>query len=85
MYHCFSTQNIIAKFEELDKDNSGKLNEEEARAALRELKSGSGRYLLEKEIDFFIRSTVDDHNEIDLGKFGTLLYKLKLYKNPPPK
>ena len=77
-------KDIVEKFRELDKDNSGKLDADEARAGLKELKTGSGRVLEDKEIDFFIKTTAGDDNMIDLGHFTNMLYRLKLYKGDPP-
>ncbi|XP_005104678.1 probable calcium-binding protein CML34 [Aplysia californica] len=77
-------QEIITKFKELDKDGSGQLDGEEAREGLKELKTGTGRLLSEKEVDFFIQ-TAGDGGVIDLGHFTNLLYRLKLYNAPAPK
>uniref|UniRef100_A0A0B7BKS0 EF-hand domain-containing protein n=1 Tax=Arion vulgaris TaxID=1028688 RepID=A0A0B7BKS0_9EUPU len=77
-------QEIVSKFKELDKDGSGQLDPEEARAGLHELKTATGRLLTDKEVDFFIQTAGDD-GSIDLGHFTNLLYRLKLYNAPAPK
>jgi len=48
------------------------------------LKTATGRELDPKEIDFFIDTTVDENGQIDLAAFLNLLYRLRLYKAPPP-
>jgi Ca2+-binding EF-hand superfamily protein len=76
-------QEIVAKFREMDTDHSGQLDSEEAREALKQLKTGTGRNLTDREIDFFI-DTAGNDGLIDLGHFTNLLYRLKLYNAPPP-
>lgn len=86
-YVCMGThaQEIVNKFKELDKDGSGKLEVEEAQAGLKAVKTASGRGLVDKEIEFFIKTTASDDGVIDLGQFTNLLYRLKLYNAPAPK
>ncbi|XP_076437304.1 uncharacterized protein LOC143276588 [Babylonia areolata] len=86
-YMCMGNhaQEIVHKFKELDKDGSGKLEMSEAREGLKSIKTATGRGLVDKEIDFFIKTTADDDGVIDLGQFTNLLYRLKLYKAPAPK
>ncbi|KAL5010852.1 hypothetical protein ScPMuIL_013157 [Solemya velum] len=79
-----NAQAIVTKFQELDADGSGKLDLEEARAGLQSMKTATGRALEDKEIDFFLQTTAGEDNVIDLGHFTNLLYRLKLYKSPPP-
>ena len=74
----------MSKFHELDADNSGQLDKDEARIGLKEVKTATGRNLTDKEIDFFIQTAGDD-GMIDLGHFTNLLYRLKLYDAPAPK
>lgn len=78
-------QDVIAKFKEIDADGSGKLDKDEAKEGLKTLKTATGRNLEEKEIEFFLKSAVDEDGMIDLGQFTNLLYTLKLYKAPAPK
>ena len=40
----------------------------------------AGRKLEEREVDFFIRSSVDEQGQIDLGHFAGLLNSLKMYE-----
>jgi hypothetical protein len=65
---------MIDKFKELDADQSGKLDVAEAKAGL--LTMGLG----EKEIDFFIKSSQGKDGLIDIGAFGNLLFRLKVYQ-----
>ncbi|XP_063425263.1 uncharacterized protein LOC134708553 [Mytilus trossulus] len=76
---------VVARFHELDKDNSLKLDGDEARAGLESMVTGTGRKLDEKEIEFFLMTACDNTGAIDLGMFSNLLYRLKLYKSEPPK
>jgi len=75
-----SAADMVAKFTEMDKDGSGKLEVSEARQGLQEMRDATGRCLDEKEIDFFIRTTAGDDNVIDIGEFANLLFRLKVYK-----
>lgn len=84
LFH-YSAADVIAKFKELDADNSLKLEVDEARKGLEAMKTGTGRSLDEKEIEFFLKTACDDNGCIDLGMFSNLLYRLKLYKADPPK
>ncbi|KAK7477017.1 hypothetical protein BaRGS_00031697 [Batillaria attramentaria] len=86
-YACMGThaQDIVSKFKALDKDGSGKLEVEEATAGLKEIKTATGRGLVDKEIEFFIKTTAGDDGVIDLGQFTNLLHRLKLYNAPAPK
>ncbi|KAL4228667.1 hypothetical protein ACF0H5_011712 [Mactra antiquata] len=86
-YMCMGdhAQEVVNKFKELDADGSGKLDADEAKEGLKTLKTATGRNLEEKEIDFFLKSSVGDDGQIDLGAFTNLLYTLKLYKAPAPK
>ena len=72
---------MVERFHELDKDGSGKLDAEEARAGLREMSGTAGRKLEEREIEFFIKTTAGDDGVIDLGEFANLLFRLKVYKD----
>ncbi|XP_013388384.1 calmodulin-beta [Lingula anatina] len=77
-----SVQEIVAKFHELDEDDSGALDVNEARKGLAAM-TVNGRLLQDKEIDFFITSSArGEDNTIDLGEFVSLMAKLKLYKPP---
>ena len=58
---------------------------DEARIGLQTIKTASGRGLIDKEVDFFIKTTASDDGVIDLGQFTNLLYRLKLYDAPAPK
>ena len=40
----------------------------------------AGRKLEEREVDFFIKSSVGDDGQIDLGAFANLLTSLKMYE-----
>ncbi|XP_060068021.1 calcium-binding protein SPEC 2C-like [Ylistrum balloti] len=71
-------------FHDLDTDGSGKLDPEEARKGLQRMKTGTGRNLEEKEIDFFMKTASDDDGMLDIAMFVNLLHRLKLYKSPPP-
>ena len=79
-----SAKEVVEKFKEIDKDGSGKLDAEEAKEGLKNLKTATGRPLDPKEIDFFLETTVGDDGQIDLGAFTGLLYRLRLYNAPPP-
>lgn len=79
-----SAHAIVEKFKEIDADNSGKLDAEEARKALEELKTGTDRNLEEQEIDFFIKTSSGDDGVIDLGQFVNMLFRLKMYKVDAP-
>ncbi len=82
---CRATD-MVNKFSEIDVDGSGKLDVEEARAGLMSMTFAGGRQLGDKEIDFFLKSSMGDDNLIDLGHFASLLFRLKVYKsNVPPK
>jgi len=65
---------MVDKFKELDKDESGKLDLNEAKEGL--LAMGLG----EKEVDFFIKSSLGEDGLIDIGAFGNLLFRLKVYQ-----
>ncbi|KAL8563812.1 hypothetical protein ACOMHN_061936 [Nucella lapillus] len=78
-------QDIVEKFKALDTDGSGKLEAAEAQEGLKAVKTATGRGLVDKEIEFFIKTTAGDDGVIDLGQFTNLLYRLKLYKAPAPK
>ncbi|KAL4228843.1 hypothetical protein ACF0H5_011884 [Mactra antiquata] len=79
-----SAKEVVEKFKEIDADGSGRIDKEEAREGLKSLKTATGRPLDPKEIEFFIETTSDDDGQIDLGSFTNLLYRLRLYKAPPP-
>ena len=81
----YRAQEIVEKFKEIDADGSGKLDVEEAQRGLKSLQTATGRTLVEKEVEFFIKSTSGEDGLIDLGAFTNLLYRLKLYNAPPPK
>lgn len=70
---------MVCKFEEMDKDGSGQLDLEEARQGLKTLLVG-GRQLEDREIDFFLKSSVSDNGQVDIGHFANLLFKLKVYE-----
>lgn len=78
-------QAIIEMFKELDADGSGKLDVAEAQEGLKSLQTATGRTLVEKEVEFFIKTTSGEDGLIDLGAFTNLLYRLKLYNAPAPK
>jgi len=73
---------IANKFKELDKDESGKLDPEEARAGLKSVVFDGGRHLTDDEIEFFLRTTVGEDNQLNLGRFAILLHRLKLHEKP---
>lgn len=77
-------QEVVKKFHELDTDHSGKLDSDEARKGLEAMKTGTGRNLEEREIEFFMKTATDENGMLDLGTFTNLLFRLKLYKSPPP-
>ncbi|KAK3105843.1 hypothetical protein FSP39_006990 [Pinctada imbricata] len=79
-----SAHEILDKFHALDTDRSGKLDKEEARKGLEQMKTGTGRNLEEKEIEFFLKTTSDENGMIDLGMFVSLFTRLKLYTSAPP-
>jgi Ca2+-binding EF-hand superfamily protein len=70
----------VKRFEEMDKDGSGKLDPEEARTGLKTMKTASGRPFEDREIDFFLKSNTGDDGMIDLGRFVQMLFRLKMYK-----
>lgn len=72
-------RDMVRKFEEMDKDGSGQLDLEEARQGLKTLLVG-GRQLEDREIDFFLKSSVSDNGQVDIGHFANLLFKLKVYE-----
>lgn len=74
-YACVgkSASDMVAKFKTLDKDGSGKLDVAEATEGMKESNLG------EKEIEFFINSSIGEDGMIDIGQFATLLFKLKVY------
>jgi len=80
-----NAQGWVEKFRLLDKDNSGMLDFNEASAGLKQMQSGSGHSLGDKEIAFFLKTAANEQNLIDLGSFVELLYRLKAYKKPEPK
>lgn len=81
-YQCVgnSAAAMVEKFKELDKDNSGKLDVDEARAGLMSMQTVGGRALEEREIDFFMKASLGEDNQVDLGAFANLLFRLKMYK-----
>ena len=64
---------MVAKFKALDKDGSGKLDVAEATEGMKESNLG------EKEMEFFLNSSIGEDGMIDIGQFATLLFKLKVY------
>ena len=70
---------MVETFQKMDKDNSGKLDMEEAREGLKKIDFAE-RQLTDKEIDFFLKNSLDDDNLIDLGNFANLLFRLKVYE-----
>ena len=70
---------MVQKFEEMDKDGSGQLDLEEAKLGLKSLMVG-GRQLEDREIDFFLNSSVNESGQVDIGHFANLLFKLKVYE-----
>lgn len=64
---------MVEKFKELDKDGSGKLDVSEATEGLK------GHGMGDKEIEFFINTSIGDDGLIDIGQFAGLLFKLKVY------
>ena len=73
---------MVKKFQELDVDGSGKLDADEARAGLKEVTVDGDHKLEDREIDFFIQTSIGDDKLIDLGHFCNLLFRLKVYKPP---
>ncbi|XP_013419098.1 calmodulin-like protein 3 [Lingula anatina] len=78
-----SVGELLAKFNEMDKDGSGAIDPEEARAGFKSLMTKTGRNLTEKEVDFFIKTTSSEDGQVDIGKFGHLLYRLKFFEGAP--
>ena len=74
-----SAAEMVKKFEEMDADGSGKLDPDEARAGLKSIEM-KGRALEDKEIDFFMKSSIGEDGMIDLGHFAGMLFKLKVYE-----
>ena len=81
---CFSASDAIKCFHELDTDGSGKLDPEEAKIGLKKLKTGTGRCLEEKEVEFFMKTACDSDGFLDIATFTNLLKRLKMYTQPPP-
>ncbi len=79
LFFLFSAQEMIDKFTELDADKSGKLDVEEAKTGLKSMG------LQDKEIEFFIKSSLGDDGLIDISSFGGLLYRLKVYQTQQEK
>merc|ERR1712168_1442254 len=76
---------MVQKFEEMDVDQSGLLDTEEARKGLKEMVTPSGSKLSDPETEFFIKSSINDNEMIDLAQFASLLYRLKLHKGSSKK
>lgn len=64
----------------LDTDGSGKLDMDEARKGMAEMRTGCGKTLDDKELEFFLKTSADDNGMIDMGAFVGLLHRLKVYK-----
>ena len=71
---------MVTKFEELDKDGSGKLDADEAKEGLKSMQTSTGRAFDDKEIAFFIKTNLGEDNLIDIGRFVQMLFRLKMYK-----
>lgn len=74
-----NAQEMLDKFAEMDADNSGKLDVAEAKAGM--VSMG----LQDKEIEFFLKSSMGDDGLIDISAFGNLLYRLKVYQQSKKK
>jgi Ca2+-binding EF-hand superfamily protein len=74
-YACVGqgAKDMVDKFKALDKDGSGKLDKAEAAEGLK------AHGLGEKETEFFINSSLGADDQIDIGHFAGLLFKLKVY------
>ena len=70
---------MVETFQQMDTDNSGKLDMEEAREGLKKIDFAE-RQLTDNEIDFFLKNSLDEDNLIDLGNFANLLFRLKVYE-----
>ncbi|KAK2183149.1 hypothetical protein NP493_322g01027 [Ridgeia piscesae] len=80
-YHCVGNgaHAMVESFQKMDTDNSGKLDMDEAREGLKKINFGE-RQLTDKEIEFFLKNSLDENNLIDLGHFANLLFRLKVYE-----
>ena len=65
---------------ELDVDGSGKLDMEEARQGISNMRTGGGKTLDDKELEFFLKTTADETGMIDMGAFVGLLHRMRVYK-----
>ncbi|XP_041371879.1 uncharacterized protein LOC121385312 isoform X2 [Gigantopelta aegis] len=75
----------LTLFHTLEKDHSGCVDIEKCFDAMKTLKTGSGRYLEEREIEMFMKSTAGPSKSIDMPKFINLLCRVKIQKDLPPK
>ncbi|KAH9494843.1 hypothetical protein Btru_017949 [Bulinus truncatus] len=71
-------QEIVTKFKELDKDGSGQLDPDEARAGLRAIRTATGRELAEKEVEFFVQTTCGENGVLDLEFNSDLALRCEL-------
>lgn len=69
-----TAQEMVTRFQEMDADGSGKLDESEARAGLESMG------LKDNEADFFIKQSIGEDGQIDIGAFGNLLFRLKVFQ-----
>ena len=54
------------------------------RAELANATTSDGETLIEKEIDFFMKSSFNEKDaSLDIGQYADLLARIKAYKRPP--
>jgi len=71
---------IVQKFRDMDVDDSGMLDLDEAKTGLSGLVLEDGRTLSEDEIEYFLKAAVNEEDLIDISNFANMLYQLKMYK-----
>ena len=80
----FRAPEIVKRFQELDKNDSGSLPIETVREEVSTLKTNQGEPLVEKEVEFFVKGAFSEKDTgIGLGQFADLLARINAYKRPP--